>query len=100
VDGGDGLALTPALAVLPNSGMVVRFPLTMGLNPDFTANEETQTLPDVFVEQSVEDMVEFLQKYGAGQATGRSAGGSGLFRPDPDCDTVLRKCLELALGAG
>ena len=53
--GGNGIAFTPALVTLPNSGMVVWFPLTMGLNPEFSANEETHTLPEVMVEQSLDD---------------------------------------------
>jgi len=85
--GGDGIALTPALVTLPNSGMVVRFPLVMGLNPDFTANEEAHTSPDVLVEQTFEDVVAYLSKH----------AGSGDLRPDPTCDAALRECLRLAL---
>lgn len=65
--GGDGLGWELAICRLPNSGLVFKFPMAMGLNPDMTANEETHTMPDVPVEQ-----------------------------PDPDSDTALRKCLELA----
>jgi len=36
---------------LPNSGLIVRFPGEMGLNPDGTVNEEVKTIPDVYVEQ-------------------------------------------------
>lgn len=39
---GDGLGWESAVCRLPNSGLVVRFPMSMGLNPDMTANEETR----------------------------------------------------------
>lgn len=57
--GGDGIIADPALMLLPNSGIVVRFSSCMGLNPDGTANEEYHTAPDIYVEQSYED---FLQQ--------------------------------------
>jgi C-terminal processing protease CtpA/Prc len=85
--GGDGIAFTPALVTLPNSGLVVRFPSVMGLNPNFSANEETHTSPDVMVEQSLDDILEYL-------ANQDSASDN---RPDPSCDAGLRMCLALAL---
>lgn len=85
--GGDGIALTPALITLPNSGMVVRFPWVLGLNPDFSASEEAHTFPDVMVEQNLEDILQYL-------ATRDSLGATG---PDPTCDAALRTCLALAL---
>ncbi|MBE3519526.1 MAG: hypothetical protein IMW97_04395 [Firmicutes bacterium] len=83
--GGDGIAFDPAILCLPNSGMLVRFPLNMGLNPDFTANEECHTTPDVLVGWKHEDLVKYAQA-----ARVRAVKG-----PDPEWDTVLRECLEL-----
>jgi hypothetical protein len=85
--GGDGIGVNPALVSLPNSGMVVRFPSVIGLNPDFTANQEAHTFPDVFVDQSLDDILAYLAKPEA----------SGERKPDPACDAALRTCLALAL---
>ena len=60
----------------------------MGLNPDFTANEGTHTLPDVFVEQSLDDILAYLSKWSSGAVS----------QPDPTYDAALRTCLELASG--
>lgn len=84
---GDGVAFTPAVITLPNSGMVVRFPSFYGLNPDFSASEETHTSPDVMVEPSLDDILEYLA----------TRDSSGELRPDPSFDTQLRMCLVLAL---
>ncbi|MDF2522134.1 MAG: Prc2 [Clostridia bacterium] len=53
--GGDGIIADPALMMLPNSGIVVRFSSSMGLNIDGTVNEEYHTTPDMYVEQDYED---------------------------------------------
>jgi C-terminal processing protease CtpA/Prc len=53
--GGDGIIADPALMMLPNSGIVIRFSSCMGLNPDGTANEEFHTMPDIYVEQTYQD---------------------------------------------
>ena len=55
--GGDGIIADPALMLLPNSGIIIRFSSCMGLNPDGTANEEYHTTPDIYVEQSFEDFL-------------------------------------------
>lgn len=47
--GGDGIGIEPLLFYLPNSGLVIRFSSTLGLNGDFTINEEVKTVPDVEV---------------------------------------------------
>ncbi|KYH29724.1 peptidase family S41 [Clostridium tepidiprofundi DSM 19306] len=47
--GGDGIGIDPILCSLPNSGFVIRFTGEMGLNSDGSANEETQTEPDISV---------------------------------------------------
>jgi len=51
--GGDGIGFDPLVVALPNSGIVVRFPADMGINPDGSVNEESQTVPDVVVRQTV-----------------------------------------------
>lgn len=53
--GGDGIGFDPLVVALPNSGIVVRFPADMGINPDGSVNEESQTVPDVVVQQTVAD---------------------------------------------
>ena len=58
--GGDGIIADPALMLLPNSGIVVRFSSSMGLNPDGTANEEYHTTPDIYVEQSYQDFLSII----------------------------------------
>lgn len=85
--GGDGIGITPGLIILPNSGLAVRFPVDMGLNPDGSANEEFHTRPDVLVEQTPEDFLRWLD----------TVTNEGFPRgPRPDLDPVLRECLDLA----
>ncbi|MCX7903406.1 MAG: S41 family peptidase [Caloramator sp.] len=59
--GGDGIGMDPAVVALPNSGLLIRFPLDMGLNPDGTSNEEYHTQPDVYVEQSFDDFIKYVE---------------------------------------
>lgn len=59
--GGDGIIADPALMMLPNSGIVVRFSSSMGLNTDGTANEEFHTSPDIYVEQTYEDFLQLTE---------------------------------------
>lgn len=58
--GGDGIIADPALMMLPNSGIVIRFSSCMGLNPDGTANEEYHTAPDIYIEQSYKDFLNMI----------------------------------------
>lgn len=58
--GGDGIIADPALMLLPNSGIIIRFSSCMGLNPDGTANEEYHTTPNIYVEQSFEDFLNII----------------------------------------
>lgn len=81
--GGDGIGMDPALFSLPNSGLVIRFPLEMGLNPDGTSNEEYHTAPDVYAEQSYADFIKY-QQY--------KQENNSIINP---YDTVLNKVLEL-----
>ncbi len=46
---GDGGSGDPLPFALPNSGLIVRFPLKMMLNPDGTSNYEVGTVPDILV---------------------------------------------------
>jgi hypothetical protein len=55
--GGDGVNLDPCVAALKNSGLVIRFNMSMGLNPDGSINEDVHTTPDIYVEQSFEDFI-------------------------------------------
>jgi len=86
---GDASYSNIVLVTLPNSGMVVKFPPDMGLNPDFSASEEMHTAPDVIVEQDPKMIVEYAQAI---------KNGEKFPEPDPKYDAVLAKCLELALG--
>lgn len=85
--GGDGGGFDPVMLVLPNSGMLIRFALSYGLNPDGTASEEHHTTPDVLVQQSRDDMLKYWD------ALHR---GTRFTEPAPEYDTVLRECLRLA----
>lgn len=84
--GGDGIGFDPIPLVLPNSGLVIRFPGEMGLNPDGAVNEEVSTKPDIYVEQTLEDFLLQIQK----QDTGHDLASI------MDYDTMLRKAFELA----
>lgn len=56
-----GLGLNPKFFVLPNSGLIIRYPDTMALNSDGSINEEVGTWPDIYVEQSYEDFMNYLK---------------------------------------
>lgn len=56
-----GLGFNPDLLILPNSGLIIRYPNNMALNPDGTANEEVGTQPDIYVEESYDDFVNYLK---------------------------------------
>lgn len=78
--GGDGIGIDPAIFALPRSGLLIRFPLEMGLNPDGTSSEEASTEPDIYVEQTYEDFIKFNEYKG------------GLINP---YDTVINKVIEM-----
>lgn len=44
--GGDGLGCDPVFCALPNSGLIFRYSMMYGLNPDGSSNEEFGTQPD------------------------------------------------------
>jgi C-terminal processing protease CtpA/Prc len=61
---GDGVGTDPLLITLPHSGIVIRFTGEMGLNPDGSANEETKTEPNIFIEaQNKEHRRQLLLKH-------------------------------------
>ena len=47
---GDGIGIDPIIFCLPNSKILIRFPSSMGLNPDGSSNEEKNTEPDLKIE--------------------------------------------------
>lgn len=55
--GGDGIGIDPCVMALPNSGLVVRFSLDMGINSDGTVNEKVHTKPDIYTETTYEDFM-------------------------------------------
>ena len=50
--GGDGGGIDPIEVILPNSKLVVRFPIGMTLNSDGSSNFEMKTTPDVLIESN------------------------------------------------
>ncbi len=48
--GGDGIGVDPIILCLPHSKILIRFPSSMGLNPNGSSNEEKNTVPDVQME--------------------------------------------------
>jgi C-terminal processing protease CtpA/Prc len=45
--GGDGMGITPFHAVLPESGLIMRYSGENGLNPDGGSNAEYHTAPNI-----------------------------------------------------
>jgi len=50
---GDGIGTDPVFYNLPNSGYVIRFAATYGLNADGSSNEEKKTEPDINVNAEI-----------------------------------------------
>ncbi|MDR1198190.1 MAG: hypothetical protein LBK94_04150 [Prevotellaceae bacterium] len=48
--GGDGVGSDPVPFVLPESGIIVRYPALTGFNADGSLNFETCTIPDIIIE--------------------------------------------------
>ncbi len=69
-----------AMRYSPNSKMVVSFPLSMGINPDGSANEEDHTVPDHLVEWSPAAIAKWV------------------LDPGRANDVVLQGCLKLTAG--
>ncbi len=86
--GGDGIGCDPVIAALPHTGLVVRFPLTLGINPDGTINELTHTQPHVWVDQPRnEALADTIRKY---------RGIPYSCCENPQADAWIRKVCELA----
>ncbi|WP_170240240.1 S41 family peptidase [Thermosediminibacter litoriperuensis] len=83
--GGDGIGIDPAFVALPNSGLIVRFALEMGLNPDGSANYEFATAPDIFAEQTYRDFLKHLEWV-------KTAGEGWIISP---YDTILNTVLKI-----
>lgn len=79
--GGDGIGFDPVPIALPNSGLIIRFPAEMGLNPDGSINDEVATEPDIYIEPSYGDFI----------------GGLELDNNSYSFDTILKAALELVL---
>lgn len=56
--GGDGVGFDPIFYALPNSGLLIRFPIAMGLNSDGSANYEKCTVPDIKTGQPLKKVLE------------------------------------------
>ncbi|MBE3579429.1 MAG: S41 family peptidase [Caldanaerobacter subterraneus] len=82
-----GLGFNPDLLILPNSGLIVRYPNNMALNPDGTANEEVGTQPDIYVEESYDDFVNYLKEM-------KNVNENNILDM-VRYDTVLKKVLEM-----
>lgn len=80
--GGDGIGIDPCIAALPNSGLIFRFPIDMGLNPDGRPNEEFHTTPDIFVEQTYKDYI-------------KNINNNFRYVYDINNDTILQRTLDL-----
>jgi len=82
-----GLGLNPKFFVLLNSGLIIRYPDTMVLNSDGSIDEEVGTWPDVYVEQSYEDFMNYLKN--------RKNIDENNILETMKYDTVLKKVLEM-----
>ena len=51
--GGDGIGISPAICVLPNSGLIFSYPQEMGLFADGTCDFDYGTAPDIEVPAAV-----------------------------------------------
>lgn len=50
--GGDGLGITPAMDVLPNSGILFCYPIVMGVDFQGRCNDEYKTQPDINIKEA------------------------------------------------
>ncbi|NNG66306.1 S41 family peptidase, partial [Caldanaerobacter subterraneus] len=82
-----GLGFNPEFLILPNSALIIRYPNNMALNPDGTANEEVGTQPDIYVEESYEDFVNYLKD--------REKIDENNILDMVKYDTVLKRILEM-----
>ena len=61
---GDGMSIDPILLALPNSGLLVQFPIILALNPDGSANAEVGTIPHILVPTYEDPLQEVLDIIG------------------------------------
>ena len=61
---GDGVAFEPSFFTLPNSGLIIRYSLLYGLNPDGSSNGIYGTKPDIDVgnKDALEVVMELIKK--------------------------------------
>jgi len=85
--GGDGIGFDPAVAVLPHSGLVMRFPSEMGVTADGKPNEESATTPDIYVEQTYADYLIKVEQLNNGEDI-------NILENRLKHDTILRTVLE------
>ncbi|MEG2412852.1 MAG: S41 family peptidase [Clostridium sp.] len=58
--GGDGLGPEPIATLLPNSKIAIQFSSTLSMNSVGIVNEEVHTEPDIYIEQDLNDYLEYL----------------------------------------
>lgn len=58
--GGDGLGREPIATLLPNSKIAIQFSSSLSMNSDGVVNEEVHTEPDIYIEQDLNDYLEYL----------------------------------------
>lgn len=54
---GNGVGIDEALLPLPKSGIIVKFPMDMRINPDGSINEKTHIQPTIYIEETFEDFM-------------------------------------------
>lgn len=57
---GNGIGNDPIFVALPNSGIIIRFPMQMGLNSDGRSNEEFPTTPDIKSENPLNEVLNII----------------------------------------
>ncbi len=65
--GGDGIGNDPVIIVLPESGIIVRFPVLAGFNSDGSLNVEERTVPDIPLkggnaDERLRELIEYIKK--------------------------------------
>jgi C-terminal processing protease CtpA/Prc len=59
---GGGMGFAPIIVKLPNSGLIVRFPIDMALNPDGSTNVIEHTKPDIQSQKPLEKVVDIINE--------------------------------------
>ena len=58
--GGDGLGEEPIATLLPNNKIAIQFSSSLSMNSAGIVNEEAHTEPDMYIEQDLNDYLEYL----------------------------------------